>query len=166
MFGCVPNSVGLTPRGLGGPPPVLGRLYWDFENVHACLMDEQAGEQSYRASARYRPQDVVIDVTRVADYAAGFGRAAVHRAYVNWQAYDERMTTVGFRDVDRRFPGLVGQAIRLGWSASRLGTAATIALNVVSGVAGGYACTRSPACCRRCSRAARRRTGCGRRCRR
>jgi ATP-binding cassette, subfamily B, bacterial len=56
-----------------------------------------------------------------------------------WRAYDERMMTVGFRDVARRFPGLVGQAIRLGWSASPLDTAATIGLNIVSGVAGGYA---------------------------
>src|ERR1700727_2031349 len=49
------------------------------------------------------------------------------------------MATVGFRDVARRFPGLVGQAIRLGWSASPFDTAATIGLNLVSGVAGGYA---------------------------
>src|SRR3984885_14401422 len=56
-----------------------------------------------------------------------------------WRAYDERMMTVGFRDVARRFPGLVGQAIRLGWSASPIDTAATIGLNIVSGVAGGYA---------------------------
>jgi ATP-binding cassette subfamily B protein len=69
--------------------------------------------------------------------AADQDTAELTAAY--WQAYDERMTTVGFRDVARRFPGLVGQAIRLGWSASRLDTAATIALNVVSGVAGGYA---------------------------
>jgi ATP-binding cassette subfamily B protein len=56
-----------------------------------------------------------------------------------WRAYDQRMASVGFRDVARRFPSLVGQAVRLGWSASRLDTAATIGLNVVSGVAGGYA---------------------------
>src|SRR3984957_13029021 len=56
-----------------------------------------------------------------------------------WRAYDERMMTVGFRDVARRFPGLVGQAIRLGWSASPLDTAATIGLNIVSGVFGGHA---------------------------
>src|SRR6202046_3754946 len=56
-----------------------------------------------------------------------------------WHAYNERMMTVGFRDVARRFPGLVGQAIRLGWSGSPLDTAATIGLNIVSGVAGGYA---------------------------
>src|ERR1700744_2204512 len=56
-----------------------------------------------------------------------------------WRQYDQRMATVGFRDVARRFPGLVGQAIRRGWSASPFDTAATIGLNLVSGVAGGYA---------------------------
>jgi ATP-binding cassette subfamily B protein len=54
-----------------------------------------------------------------------------------WRQYDQRMATVGFRDVARKFPGLVGQAIRLGWSASPFDTAVTIGLNLVSGVAGG-----------------------------
>jgi len=62
-------------------------IYWDFENVHACLMDDGATEQTYRNSARYRPQEVVIDVARVVEYAAGFGRVAVHRAYANWQFF-------------------------------------------------------------------------------
>jgi uncharacterized LabA/DUF88 family protein len=62
-------------------------IYWDFENVHACLIDDQAGEQTYRTTARYRSQDVVIDVARVVEYAAGFGRVAVHRAYANWQFF-------------------------------------------------------------------------------
>jgi ATP-binding cassette, subfamily B, bacterial len=56
-----------------------------------------------------------------------------------WAAYDARMAAVGFRDVARRFPGLVGQAVRLGWSASRLDTAATIVLNVASGVFAAFA---------------------------
>jgi ATP-binding cassette, subfamily B, bacterial len=56
-----------------------------------------------------------------------------------WRAYDARMASVGFADVARRFPGLVGQAVRLGWSASRKDTAATIALNVASGVFTGFA---------------------------
>jgi ATP-binding cassette, subfamily B, bacterial len=51
-----------------------------------------------------------------------------------WAAYDERMASVGFGDVARRFPGLVGQAVRLGWSASRLDTAVTLGLNLLSGV--------------------------------
>jgi len=56
-----------------------------------------------------------------------------------WSAYDARMASVGFRDVARRFPGLVRQAVRLGWSASRLDTSATITLNLLSGVFSGYA---------------------------
>ncbi|HZZ53804.1 MAG TPA: hypothetical protein VFE26_05920, partial [Trebonia sp.] len=48
-----------------------------------------------------------------------------------WETYNARMASVGFADVARRFPGLVGQAVRLGWSASRLDTAAALGLNVV-----------------------------------
>jgi len=54
-----------------------------------------------------------------------------------WQAYDQRMATVRFNDVARRFPALIGQAVRLGWSASRRDTVATITLNLASGVFGG-----------------------------
>jgi ATP-binding cassette, subfamily B, bacterial len=56
-----------------------------------------------------------------------------------WRAYDQRMATVRFSDVARRFPGLVGQAVRLGWSASRVDITATIGLNVVAGFFSGYA---------------------------
>src|SRR5579862_6939501 len=56
-----------------------------------------------------------------------------------WRVYDQRMATVRFKDVARRFPALIGQAVSLGWSANRRDTAATIALNLVSGVFGGYA---------------------------
>ena len=55
-------------------------IYWDFENVHACLIDDQTGEQTYRATAKYRAQDVVIDVARVAEYAAGHGRVLLSSA--------------------------------------------------------------------------------------
>src|SRR3984885_7151200 len=56
-----------------------------------------------------------------------------------WRAYDQRVATVRFSDVARRFPALIGQAVSLGWSASRRDTAATIVLNLASGVFGGYA---------------------------
>jgi ATP-binding cassette subfamily B protein/ATP-binding cassette subfamily C protein len=56
-----------------------------------------------------------------------------------WHTYTQRMATVRFGDVARRFPALIGQAMRLGWAASRWDTAATIALNIGSGVFGGYA---------------------------
>src|ERR1700743_1964543 len=53
-----------------------------------------------------------------------------------WHAYEERRTTVRFSAVGRRFPALIGQAVRLGWAASRRDTSATIALNIASGVFG------------------------------
>src|SRR5580692_2951348 len=56
-----------------------------------------------------------------------------------WRAYDQRLATVKFSDVARRFPALIRQALSLGWSASRRDTAATIGLNLASGVFGGYA---------------------------
>jgi ATP-binding cassette subfamily B protein/ATP-binding cassette subfamily C protein len=56
-----------------------------------------------------------------------------------WQAYDERLSSVGFLAVARQFPGLIGRAVRLGWQASRRDTATTIALNLASGVFTGYA---------------------------
>ncbi len=81
---------------------------------------------------------------RAAEDAAAGDRDAGDQATAEltahyWRAYDQRMASVGFRDVARRFPSLVGQAVRLGWSASRIDTASTIGLNLVSGIAGGYA---------------------------
>ena len=49
------------------------------------------------------------------------------------------MAAVKFGDVARRFPALVGQAVRLGWQANRRDIVATISLNLISGVFGGYA---------------------------
>ncbi len=56
-----------------------------------------------------------------------------------WRIYDQRMATVRFKDMARQFPALIGQAVHLGWSASRLDTVATIGLNLASGVLGGFA---------------------------
>jgi ATP-binding cassette subfamily B protein/ATP-binding cassette subfamily C protein len=56
-----------------------------------------------------------------------------------WHAYTERMTTVKFADIARQFPGLVGQAVRLAWSASRADTVTVIVGYVASGVFSGYA---------------------------
>jgi hypothetical protein len=61
-------------------------VYWDFENVHACLLDDLQGDGSYR-STRFRPQEPLVDIDPVAGYAATFGRVVIHRAYCNWQYY-------------------------------------------------------------------------------
>src|ERR1700723_2070801 len=74
---------------------------------------------------------------RAADHRPGGGEAADHETAEltasYWRAYDQRLSTVKFSDVARRFPALIGQAVRLGWSANRRGTAATIALNLAPG---------------------------------
>jgi uncharacterized LabA/DUF88 family protein len=62
-------------------------IYWDFENAHACLIDETQGEGTYRSAARFKVQEAVVDIARVAGYAASFGRVSVHRAYANWQYF-------------------------------------------------------------------------------
>ncbi len=56
-----------------------------------------------------------------------------------WQAYDQRLAETGFGSIARQLPGLIGQAVRLGWQANRRDTAATIGLNLASGVLTGFA---------------------------
>jgi NYN domain len=65
-------------------PDVKVAIYWDFENVHASVLDDERGEGTYRGSS-YRPQDPVIDIDPVVDYAAGLGGIVINRAYGNWQ---------------------------------------------------------------------------------
>ena len=61
-------------------------IYWDFENVHACVLDELRGEGTYR-TGRFKPQDPVVDIDPVVEYAATLGRIVLHRAYGNWQYF-------------------------------------------------------------------------------
>jgi len=61
-------------------------IYWDFENVHACVLDDLRGAGTYR-SGRFKPQEPVVDVDPVVEYAATLGRIVLHRAYGNWQYF-------------------------------------------------------------------------------
>ena len=56
-----------------------------------------------------------------------------------WQAHDKRLAETGFGSIARQLPGLIGQALRLGWEANRRDTVATIGLNLVSGILTGFA---------------------------
>ena len=56
-----------------------------------------------------------------------------------WAAYRDRMATIGFGAMARQFPGLLAQAVRLGYEDSRWDTIATITANLASGVFTGYA---------------------------
>ena len=61
-------------------------LYWDFENLHASLLELTQGEGAYgRPDIRFKPQEPCIDVQLIVDLASSFGPIAINRAYGNWQ---------------------------------------------------------------------------------
>lgn len=63
-------------------------LYWDFENLHAGLMDAKYGEGAYaKQDNRFKPQEPVIDVQALVELGASFGPVAINRAYGNWQFF-------------------------------------------------------------------------------
>jgi hypothetical protein len=67
------------------PRPAVA-LYWDFENLHASLVEQHAGEGAYaKPDARFRVQEPLVDVPAIVALAAGLGPLAINRAYANWQ---------------------------------------------------------------------------------
>jgi hypothetical protein len=78
--------------------PVVA-LYWDFENLHASLLDERDGSGAYVA-ARFRPQDPVVRLGAVMAHVGGIGRVAVNRAYGNWQWFGRYRHTLQAHGLD------------------------------------------------------------------
>ncbi len=71
---------------LAADPRPSVALYWDFENLHAALVEAVAGEGAYaKPDARFRVQEPLVDVPAIVTLAAGLGPLAVNRAYANWQ---------------------------------------------------------------------------------
>ncbi len=62
-------------------------IYWDFENLHAGLVDEQQGQGAYLAS-RFRPQDALIDIDSIVEFALSLGPLAINRAFANWLSFN------------------------------------------------------------------------------
>ena len=62
-------------------------IYWDFENLHANLVDQAHGQGAYVAN-RFRPQDEVIDVGTIVEYALSLGPIAINRAFANWVSFN------------------------------------------------------------------------------
>ena len=63
-------------------------LYWDFENLHAGLVEAKFGEGYYgRPDNRFKPQEALIDIQAIVELASSFGPVAINRAYCNWQWY-------------------------------------------------------------------------------
>ncbi len=63
-------------------------MYWDFENLHAGVLDAKHGEGTYaKKEIRFKPQETVVDVQALVELAASFGPVAINRAYGNWQSF-------------------------------------------------------------------------------
>jgi uncharacterized LabA/DUF88 family protein len=63
-------------------------LYWDFENLHASLIEEAFGDGTYAIpDRRFKVQEPLVNVQAVLELAASFGPVAINRAYCNWQYF-------------------------------------------------------------------------------
>jgi uncharacterized LabA/DUF88 family protein len=62
-------------------------LYWDFENIHAGLCDDKEPGSYARPDSRFKPQEPLVNVQAIVDFAASFGPIAINRAYCNWQFF-------------------------------------------------------------------------------
>jgi uncharacterized protein (TIGR00288 family) len=63
-------------------------LYWDFENLHASLVEERFGEGAYnKPDGRFKAQEPLVDVQAIVELASSFGPIAINRAYCNWQYF-------------------------------------------------------------------------------
>lgn len=59
-------------------------VYWDFENIHASILDQRRGGGAYKQS-RFSAQDQIVDVEALMEFVASLGSVAINRAYGNWQ---------------------------------------------------------------------------------
>ena len=63
-------------------------LYWDFENLHASLVEATFGDGAYsKPDARFKVQEPLVDIQAIVELAASFGPIAINRAYCNWQFF-------------------------------------------------------------------------------
>jgi hypothetical protein len=82
-------------------------LYWDFENLHAALVEARAGEGAYaKPDARFKVQEPLVDVQAIVDLAASYGPLAINRAYCNWQYFGRYRDALlqGAIDLVQMFP--------------------------------------------------------------
>jgi uncharacterized LabA/DUF88 family protein len=63
-------------------------VYWDFENIHASLLENAKGSGTYR-QCRYSAQEQLVDVEALMEFAASLGAVAINRAYGNWQWFSK-----------------------------------------------------------------------------
>lgn len=61
-------------------------LYWDFENIHAAVLEEKYGEGVYRKVFNDL-QEPVVNIAAIVRYASNLGNISVNRAYANWERF-------------------------------------------------------------------------------
>jgi len=62
-------------------------LYWDFENLHAGLVEAVDPGAYARPDNRFKVQEPLVNVPAVIALAASLGPLAINRAYCNWQFF-------------------------------------------------------------------------------
>lgn len=63
-------------------------IYWDFENLHAGLVEAKYGEGAYgKQDNRFKPQEPLVDIQALVELGSSFGPVAINRAYCNWQFF-------------------------------------------------------------------------------
>ena len=61
-------------------------VYWDFENIHASLVNSAHGANTYgKNENRFSVQEPLVKINSIYDYAASFGNVVINKAYCNWQ---------------------------------------------------------------------------------
>lgn len=75
-------------------------IYWDFENLHASLYERDWGGSRSYADNRYNPQEVLVNIKAVVDYAASIGDVAINRAYNNWQWFSRYRDPLNIAGLD------------------------------------------------------------------
>jgi hypothetical protein len=63
-------------------------MYWDFENLHAGVLEDKYGDGIYaKQDNRFKPQEPLVDMRALVELGASFGPVAINRAYGNWQYF-------------------------------------------------------------------------------
>ena len=70
-------------------------IYWDFENLHAALVEAKYGDGSYaKSDVRFKAQDTLVNVQALVELCSSFGPVAINRAYCNWQFFGRYRDTL------------------------------------------------------------------------
>lgn len=81
-------------------------IYWDFENLHATLINQLSGDSSTYKNSRNTSQQPILNLDPILEYAASFGDIIINKAYANWQWLEQyrHALMAGGVDLIQMFP--------------------------------------------------------------